>query len=234
MKRTRSGRRTMCQMADEREKYVLQKTESMVRDRLKGESSGHDWWHIHRVRNNAARIAAEEDGADAYIIELASLLHDISDWKFNGGDDDASSRIAEEWLGGLEVPEQIIREVCATISGVSFKGSGVNTVPSTLEGMIVQDADRLDAMGAIGIARAFAYGGKAGREIFDPSEEPHMHLTFDDYKRNRGHTINHFYEKLLLLRDRMNTEAGRRIAAGRHDFMLAFIVRFKGEWEGTL
>ena len=234
MKRTRAGRRTMCQMADEREKCVLQKTESMVRDRLKGESSGHDWWHIHRVRNNAARIAAEEDGADAYIIELASLLHDISDWKFNGGDDDASSRIAEEWLGGLEVPEHIIGEVCAAIAGVSFKGSGVSTVPSTLEGRIVQDADRLDAMGAVGIARAFAYGGKAGREIFDPSEQPRMHMTFDDYKKNRGHTINHFYEKLLLLRDRMNTEAARRIAAGRHDFMLAFIDRFKSEWEGTL
>lgn len=221
-------------MQDEAERNVLDRTEAMVRNRLSGESSGHDWWHVLRVRRNAARIASAEEGVNIYVVELASLLHDISDWKFNGGDAAAGSREAEEWLRRLGVPEETIRNVCTAISEVSFKGSGTSTIPSTLEGKIVQDADRLDAIGAIGIARAFAYGGRMEREIYDPSVKPHMHRTFEEYKRSRSHTINHFYEKLLLLKDMMNTETARQLAVERHDFMLAYIDRFKREWEGTL
>jgi len=221
-------------MLDEMKRDVLDRTEEMVRNRLMGESSGHDWWHVHRVRNNAAKIASAEEGADSYVVELASLLHDISDWKFNGGDETASSRAAEEWLKDIGVAEQTIESVCIAINDVSFKGIGVSTVPSTMEGKIVQDADRLDAMGAIGVARAFAYGGKMGRVMYNPSEKPHMHRTFEEYRKNMGHTINHFYEKLLLLKDLMNTETARKMAMERHDFMLSYIARFKSEWDGTL
>jgi len=213
---------------------VISKTIGYVEKELQGESSGHDWWHILRVRNNAMKIAAGEKGADLFVVELAALLHDIADWKFHGGDEKASSHTAQEWLKSRSVDNKIIAKVCKAIDEVSFKGAGVKTVPSTLEGKIVQDADRLDAIGAIGIARAFAYGGKMGRGIYDPVIKPELHKSFEAYKSNKGPTINHFYEKLLLLKDLMNTDTAKKLAEERHNYMIKFLERFYKEWEGIL
>ena len=221
-------------MGEDFKMNAIRQTADMVKDRLGGESSGHDWWHIERVRRSALRIGADEQKADMFVVEISALLHDISDWKFNGGDEEAGSREAVEWLKGLGVDVNTMERVSRVIGEVSFKGRGVTTVPSTIEGKIVQDADRLDAMGAIGIARAFAFGGRMGREMYDPDEKPQLHETFEQYKRNRGNTINHFHEKLLLLRDLMNTDTARRMSAERHDFMLEFLDRFSKEWEGKL
>lgn len=203
----------------------------MLRERLGGDSSGHDWWHIHRVRNNAVTIAKVE-GADVALCELAALLHDIADWKFHGGDDTAGPRAAREWLTANGVEAPTIDRVCEIIAGVSFKGAGVATDMSNLEGRCVQDADRLDAIGAIGIARAFAFGGHFGRLMYDPDHPPELHASFAAYKTKSGPTINHFYEKLLLLKDRMQTETGRRLAAERHAFMETYLARFLAEWNG--
>lgn len=221
-------------MSDDSKQDIIRRTADMVKARLIGESSGHDWWHIERVRRNALRIGAEEPGTDMFVVEISALLHDISDWKFNGGDEEASSREAVEWLKGLGVDAQTVERVGSAIGEVSFKGRGVPTVPSTIEGKIVQDADRLDAMGAIGIARAFAFGGRMGREMYDPDEKPRVHETFEQYKKNRGNTINHFHEKLLLLKDLMNTDTAKKISAERHSFMLDFLDRFSLEWEGRM
>lgn len=210
---------------------LLTRTEAMIRARLAGDSSGHDWWHIHRVRNNAVVIARAE-GADAFVVELAGLLHDVADWKFHGGDDAAGPRAAREWLMANHAEAALIEQVCDIIAGVSFKGAGVTTDMPTLEGRCVQDADRLDAIGAIGIGRAFAFGGHFGRLMYDPEHPPELHATFTDYKAKSGPTINHFYEKLLLLKDRMQTSTGRRLAAERHAFMEQFLVRFLREWNG--
>lgn len=208
---------------------VLEKTADHVRHLLAGDSSGHDWWHIERVRGMALAIGRVE-GADLYVVELAALLHDIADWKFHGGDDDLGPRRASEWLTGLDVEPAVIEHVVEIIRQVSFKGAQVATPMRTLEGQVVQDADRLDAIGAIGIARAFAYGGHAGRALYDPGVAAEGHASFEAYKKNSGPTINHFHEKLLLLRDRMNTPTARRLAEGRHQFMVDFLQRFHAEW----
>jgi uncharacterized protein len=210
---------------------LMAATETMIRERLAGDSSGHDWWHIHRVRNNAVAIARIE-GADVFVVELAALLHDIADWKFHGGDDTAGPRAARDWLTANRAEPAIIDPICGIITGVSFKGAGVPTEMPTLEGRCVQDADRLDAIGAIGIGRAFAFGGHFGRLMYDPEHPPELHATFADYKAKSGPTINHFYEKLLLLKDRMQTATGRRLAAERHAFMEQFLERFLSEWNG--
>lgn len=207
---------------------VISKTTSFVRERLEGEGTGHDWWHIERVRNNAVKIAQEE-GADLFIVELGALLHDIADWKFHGGDEEAGPKAAREWLEGLNVDESTIVHVCDIIKHISFKGAGVSTPMKTKEGMIVQDADRLDAMGAIGIARAFAYGGHKGRELHNPDRPPERHGSFEQYKKNTGPTLNHFYEKLFLLKDLMNTTTGKRMAEERHRFMEEYVARFLDE-----
>jgi len=212
---------------------IIRETREYVKRELEGESSGHDWWHISRVRNNAVRIASEEKGADLFIVKLASLLHDIADWKFHGGDEKASSRTAKDWLKRQNLDDSLIARICMVIEEVSFKGAGVKTVPSTLEGKIVQDADRLDALGAIGIARTFAYGGKMAREIYNPNIKPELHKTFEEYRSNKGSTINHFYEKLLLLKERMNTDAAKRIAEERDKYMRDFLERFYKEWDGV-
>ncbi len=216
-------------MPDLLKKEILQKTEQYVRDKLEGEGSGHDWWHIHRVRNTALTLGKEEQ-ADLFIVELAALLHDIADHKFHGGDDSVGPRIAGEWLVSLNVTENVTHHVQKIINDLSFKGANVATPMQTIEGKVVQDADRLDAVGAIGIARAFAYGGHRNRELFNPEKAPHLHDSFEDYKTDTGPTINHFYEKLLLLRDRMNTTTGRKIAQGRHQFMQSYLEQFYAEW----
>jgi len=213
---------------------VLDRTEQFVRETLEKDSTGHDWWHIHRVLSNARNIARHEDEpGDLFVIELAAMLHDIADWKFHGGDAKAGSTTARKWLTTQSVSAAVIDHVCDIIDHISYKGAGVQTKMRTIEGMIVQDADRLDAMGAIGIARAFAYGGHAARSLYDPTVEPTLHQSFEAYKDSKGHTINHFYEKLLLLKDRINTGAARKIAEQRHHFMEQYLKEFFAEWDGN-
>ncbi|RNC79922.1 MAG: HD domain-containing protein [Balneola sp.] len=209
---------------------VIQKTEEFVKDSLEGDS-GHDWWHIHRVRNTALTLAKEE-GVNELVVELAALLHDIADHKFHGGDELLGARVAKKWLRNFPIPETTTNHICEIIAHISFKGAGVSTPMETIEGQIVQDADRLDAIGAIGIARAFSYGGFRHREMYNPDIPPVMHSSFEAYKNSKGHTINHFYEKLFLLKDRMNTSSGKKMAEERHHFMVEYVERFKNEWKG--
>lgn len=212
-------------------KEILSKTEAYVRNKLEGEGSGHDWWHIHRVRNTALKLG-EEENADLFVVELAALLHDIADHKFYGGDEEIGPATARAWLLNLNTDERVTDHVCEIIRDVSFKGAEVETPMKTIEGKVVQDADRLDAIGAIGIARAFAYGGYKDRELHNPDIKPESHHSFDNYKKSTGPTINHFYEKLFLLKDRMNTESGRKLAEQRHQFMEEYVDRFLSEWDG--
>src|SRR5262245_50117334 len=216
-------------MLDQRS--IIQQTAEHVRALLSGEGTGHDWHHIERVRRAALAIGREES-ADEYVVELAALLHDVADWKFAGGDHEAGSRAAREWMESLEVDPAVIEHVASIIAGLSFKGAGVETPMRTIEGRCVQDADRLDAIGAIGIARAFAYGGHKGRALYDTAVPPQPHATFEAYKKNGGPTINHFYEKLLLLKDRMSTATGKRLASERHTVLEKFLEEFFAEWEG--
>jgi uncharacterized protein len=210
---------------------ILCRTADHVRKLLAGDSAGHDWWHIERVRRVALTIAREER-ADLFLVELAALLHDVADWKFAGGDEKAGPAAARKWLESLEVDQPTTDHVCRIISQLSFKGAGVATPMDSLEGACVQDADRLEALGAIGIARTFAYGGWKGQPMHYPDLPPQLHGSFEQYKQNQGTTINHFYEKLLLLQDRMNTAAGKRLAQVRNTFMEQFLEQFFAEWEG--
>ncbi len=210
---------------------VLQQTADHVRRLLSDDASGHDWWHIDRVRQLALHIGRSEQ-ADLYVVELAALLHDIADWKFHDGDLAVGPRRAADWLAGLGVDRATIDQVAEIIAQVSYKGAGVATPMKTLEGAAVQDADRLDALGAIGIARTFAYGGHAGQPMHDPTLAPRPHDSFAAYKSAKSTTINHFYEKLLLLKDRLQTPTGRRLAAERHAFVQQFLDRFHLEWRG--
>lgn len=209
---------------------IVEKTARYVREELYKDSSGHDWWHVSRVHRLAIAIARRES-ADVYIVGLAALLHDISDYKLNGGDHEKGPKVAYDWLVKLGESKEVAGTVAEIISTLSFKGAGVACSMATLEGKVVQDADRLDALGAIGVARAFAYGGFAGQLMHDPSQKPRLHATKEEYFSRQGTTLNHFYEKLLLLKDRMNTETGRRIAAKRHERLRAFLEDFLLEWE---
>lgn len=210
---------------------ILSRTADHVRNLLQGDSAGHDWWHIERVRRVALTIAREES-ADIFLVELAALLHDVADWKFAGGDESAGPAAARKWLESLDVDQPTTEHVCRIIAQLSFKGAGVATPMDSLEGACVQDADRLEALGAIGIARTFAYGGWKGQPMHDPELPPRLHGSFTEYKQNKGTTINHFYEKLLLLKGRMNTAAGKRLAESRHEFMEQYLQQFFAEWEG--
>lgn len=211
----------------------IEVTAGYVREKMTGDSSGHDWWHIARVWK-LTQVLASQEQANPVICELAALLHDIADWKFHAGDLTAGPRAAREWLEKLSVPTRIIDEVCEIISGISYKGAGVATEMATLAGRCVQDADRLDAIGAIGIARAFAFGGAFGRSMYDPEHPYEWHADFEAYQSKSGPTINHFYEKLLLLKDRMQTATGRRLAEERHRFMELFLAQFYREWNGDV
>lgn len=215
------------------DRILISQIAAEVKERSAGEGSGHDWWHVYRVWKMAERIGGHEN-ADMLVVSLAALLHDIADWKFHGGDDTAGPRVAAEILSKHNVSRTIIDHVCRIIKDVSFKGAGVPTVPLSLEGKIVQDADRLDAIGAIGVARAFAYGGYKGRALYDPDIEPVLHASKEAYSQSHSPTINHFYEKLLLLKDLMNTETARSIAASRHRFMEDYLDRFYKEWDGVI
>ena len=210
---------------------LVERVAAHIKAKFSDEGSGHDWSHIDRVWTLARRLASEE-GADRQVVELGALVHDIADWKFHDGDDSAGPRAAQALLEREGAPPALIEPVVDIVATLSFKGAGVRTEMSTLEGRCVQDADRLDAIGAIGIARCFAYGGHAGRLIYDPQVPPVMHATAQAYKAARGTSLNHFYEKLLLLKDRMNTAGGRRLAEERHAYMKDFVARFLGEWTG--
>jgi uncharacterized protein len=209
---------------------IIQKTADYIKTEFSGDSSGHDWWHIYRVWKNAITLC-EQEKADAFIVELAALLHDLDDWKFSESGDETPLR-AKAWLESCAVESAVADKVCEIIMHISYKGANVKNKMKSLEGFIVQDADRLDAIGAIGIGRAFAYGGYKDRPMYDPESQPQLHGTFEQYKNSKSATINHFYEKLLLLKDMMNTNTAKRIAEQRHQIMLNFLDQFMNEWEG--
>jgi len=209
---------------------IIQKTAEYVRMEFQADSSGHDWWHIQRVWKNAITLCKHEQ-ADEFIVQLSALLHDLDDWKFNESGDE-SPRRARTWMESCNIDPHIIDQVCEIILHISFKGADVENRMNSIEGLVVQDADRLDAIGAIGIGRAFAYGGYRDRPMYDPEAPPQKHESFAQYRNSKSATINHFYEKLLLLKDMMNTTTARRIAEGRHEVMLRFLDQFMNEWEG--
>ncbi len=213
-------------------KEKITKTKAFVKETLKDAEGGHDWFHIERVYNNALLIAKTET-VDGLVVALGALLHDIADSKFHDGDETVGPKIAREFLFNLNIDSIVIEHVIKIIENISFKSS-LNTTQKfkSTELDVIQDADRLDAIGAIGIARCFNYGGFKDRAIFDPSIKPNMNMSKDEYKASNAPTINHFYEKLLLLKDKMNTKTGQRIAADRHTFMEGFLNQFYAEWDG--
>ena len=211
----------------------IQQTADYVRQTLQGAEAGHDWWHIQRVWNNAKLIGSHEN-VDILIVELAALLHDIADSKFNNGDEEIGPTTAGAFLKSIDVDAEVIEHVQQIIRYMSFKASLGDVAFTSPELQVVQDADRLDAIGAIGIARAFTYGGFKNRELYDPEVKPNLNMNKEQYKATTAPTINHFYEKLLLLKDKMNTTAGKAIAQQRHQFMEQYLEQFYGEWEGRL
>jgi len=213
-------------------KQIIEKTKNFAKSKLPGEESGHDWWHTYRVWQMARRIGKQEK-ADLFLVEIAALLHDIADWKFQKERETLTGAImAEEWLKKLGVAPKIVAQIKEIVAGVSFKGESEKDKLGTIEGKVVQDADRLDALGAIGIARTFAYGGGRKRLLYDPNIKPRKNLAFKDYKKDSQTILNHFYEKLLLLKDRMNTKTGKRLAVQRHQFLKDYLKKFFEEWEG--
>jgi uncharacterized protein len=204
---------------------IIARTVSFVRQTLQNAEGGHDWWHIYRVWNNVKLIAQTEQ-ADLLTVELAALLHDIADSKFHDGDEEIGPRTAENYLKDIGLNEQVIEHVVQIIRHMSFKSGFDASAFYSVEMGIVQDADRLDALGAIGIARTFAYGGFKGREIYNPEIAPNLNMTKDEYKNTTAPSINHFYEKLLLLKDKMNTPTGKKLAEQRHEFMLGYLEQF--------
>lgn len=208
---------------------LVDRVAAHIKAKFLAESSGHDWHHINRVWQLSRQIAAQE-GANREIAELGALVHDIADWKFHAGDDSIGPREAEALLRREGAADEVIAAVVDIVATISYKGAGVSTAMQTLEGQCVQDADRLDAIGAIGIARCFAYGGHAGCLMHDPDEAPVMHQTAAAYKASKGASLNHFYEKLFLLKDRMNTPTGRALAEPRHRVMEVFVAQFLAEW----
>jgi len=213
---------------------IVEETIIFVKETLQNAEGGHDWFHIERVFNNTMLIAKEED-VNILVVSLGALLHDIADAKFNDGDETLGPKMAESFLLSLEVPKRIINHVTNIIKYSSFK-AGLNDgkmkkKPFTSKELkVVQDADRLDAIGAIGIARAFNYGGFKNRALYDPSIPPNLNMSKEEYKKSQAPTLNHFYEKLLLLKDKMNTETGKRLAEKRHQYMIDFLEQFYQEW----
>lgn len=210
---------------------IINKTILFVKQKLENAEGGHDWFHIERVYKNALLIA-DGEVCDSTVVKLGALLHDIADSKFNDGDETIGPKIAREFLSSNAVDEVTIQHVINIIENVSFKGGKTEKLFSSVELDIVQDADRLDAIGAIGIARTFNYGGFKNRALFNPKVAPNLAMSKEEYKNSEAPTINHFYEKLLLLKDKMNTKTGKQIAQERHLFMEKFLSQFYAEWDG--
>ncbi|MEK8179077.1 HD domain-containing protein [Flavobacterium buctense] len=210
---------------------ILDKTILFVKEKLKNAEGGHDWFHIERVYKNAVLIAQGED-CDLTIVKLGALLHDIADSKFHNGDETVGPRTARTFLEAEKVDEVTIVHVINIIENISFKGGNFEKKFHSKELEIVQDADRLDAIGAIGIARCFNYGGFKNRALYNPAIAPKLNMSKEEYKNSESPTLNHFYEKLLLLKDKMNTETGKKIAEARHLYMVNFLSQFYAEWEG--
>lgn len=215
---------------------IVEETIAFVKETLKGAEGGHDWFHIQRVFNNTLLIAKDEK-VDVLVVSLAALLHDIADAKFHGGDESVGPQMAKQFLASLKIKKAIVKHVVQIIENISFKNSLDQKKGSKFnskELQVVQDADRLDAMGAIGIARTFNYGGYKNRELYNPDIAPKLNMTKEEYKKSNAPTLNHFYEKLLLLKDKMNTETGKKLAEQRHQFMLDYLEQFYAEWNGRL
>ncbi|MEA2006836.1 MAG: HD domain-containing protein [Patescibacteria group bacterium] len=212
---------------------VIEKTIDFVKKVLSDTEGGHDWWHIYRVWKLSKHIAQTEN-VDNFIVELGALLHDIADSKFHNGDEEVGPRKAREFLSSLDVQEKVIIHVENIVSNISFKGGKHTQKFKSPELDVVQDADRLDAMGAMGVARTFNYGGHKGREIYNPDIKPNLNITKEEYKNSNAPTLNHFYEKLLLLKNKMNTNTGKSMAEHRHKFMEQFLDEFYKEWNSEL
>ena len=208
---------------------LIERTVDFVKEKLHGAEAGHDWFHIERVWKLSKKIA-ETEKCNLEVVELSALLHDIADPKFHDGDEALALKISREFLESKNVSEEIIGQVLFIIKNISFKNRGEVPENLPLELKIVQDADRIDAIGAIGIARTFNFGGFKNNLMYHPDIRPKLNMSKEEYKKNEGTTINHFYEKLLLLKDLMNTEKGKEIAAERHNFMLKFLDEFYSEW----
>ena len=212
---------------------IIEKTTAFVKETLVNAEGGHDWFHIQRVYNNALLIA-EGEQVNLLTVQLGALLHDIADSKFHDGDESVGPRVARGFLKGLAVDQSIIDHVENIIKHISFKGGNEEQAFNSPELSVVQDADRLDAIGAIGIARCFNYGGFKNRGLYNPEIRPNLNMTKEEYKKSVTPTINHFYEKLLLLKDRMNTKTAKKIAMERHRYMEDFLDQFYAEWNGEL
>lgn len=211
---------------------LVDKTILFVKDTLQNAEGGHDWFHIERVYKNAVKIAESENNCNLEIVKLGALLHDIADSKFHNGDETIGPKVAKQFLEKEGASTEIINHVIAIIENISFKGGNFNQKFTSKELDIIQDADRLDAIGAIGIARTFNYGGFKNRSLYNPNIAPKLNMSKEEYKKSDAPTINHFYEKLLLLKDKMNTETGRKLAENRHKFMEQFLAQFYSEWDG--
>lgn len=210
----------------------IEKTMAFVKERLANAEGGHDWFHTLRVFNNA-NLMAKKEPVNTFVVALGALLHDIADSKFHEGDETIGPRIAREFLFNLNVDSTVIQHVVNIIKNISFKGGNEVQQFSSPELNVIQDADRLDAIGAIGIARCFNYGGFKNRQLYNPDIAPNLNMSKTEYKASTAPTINHFYEKLLLLKDKMNTKTGKQIAEQRHDYMVSFLEQFYKEWDGA-
>ena len=208
---------------------IIAKTIDYIKNKFEGETTGHDWYHIERVYNLSIHLA-EQEKTDLFVVKLAALLHDVADHKFHGGDETVGPKTATVWMNNLKIDADTKQKVIDIIKEISFKGANVPTPMSSLEGKIVQDADRLDAIGAIGIARCFAYSGSKKREIYNPDKPFKIHTHFDDYKNDNGSAVNHFYEKLLLLKNLMNTNSAKKMAEHRHKILENYLEEFFEEW----
>lgn len=215
------------------EKKWIDSTRQFILQKFEREASGHDFWHLQRVVGLAMRLQSHE-GGNLFIICMTAWLHDIADWKFHQGDESQGPKQARQWLEDLAVAQGNIEDICSIIANLSFKGALVAPKALSIEGKIVQDADRLDAMGAVGIARTFAYGGHAGSPIYDPQKKPTLHDDAQAYVQDRSHTINHFHEKLLLLKDRLNTATAQQWAQQRHARLEQFLFDFMEEWNFSI
>ena len=210
---------------------LIENTIAFVKNQLQDAEGGHDWFHIERVYKNALLIAQGED-CDLNVVKLGALLHDVADSKFHNGDETVGPKVAREFLEGQNADEATIQHVINIIENISFKGGNFENKFNSIELEIVQDADRLDAIGAIGVARAFNYGGFKNRALYNPEIKPNLTMSKEEYKKSDSPTVNHFYEKLLLLKDKMNTSTGLKIAEERHHYMEQFLNQFYAEWEG--